>query len=299
LVIIAGAIFAWLEKRWVMAAVLLAFMLTTFSPGFSPFYMPSLYAICIIILHFYDVKKITYPLFLYTVVVTIYFFWLLINYGLAFNLFFGALSAFFIFTLIWILFKFISYREDTYHGLPVIALIFSLICVCGSLFFVKDKYEKFKSNIDLSKAYKETQVWANKNTEELALFMVDPCRWYGWRDFSGRASIGTIREWFMTAWGYVDRGDLLIKGKEISNTLGFDMEPFKNISNSSGKICKAARSVYYDPNTTGIEKIANRYNVDYFVFEKIHAKNFSKKIEKQAIFQNDHFFIIRAETLKK
>ena len=298
LIIIAGAIFAWSKKRWVMAAVLLSFMLTTFSTLFSAFYMPPLYAICVVILHFYYIKKITLPLFLFTLIATLYIFWLVINYGGASSLFSGALPVFFVSTSIWILFKFISYRGDSYYGFPVI-IIYSLLCVCGSLFFVTDKYKTFKVNADLSQAYKETQLWANKNTEETALFMVDPCRWYGWRDFSGRASIGTVREWFMTAWGYVDRGDLLIKGKEISKTLGFDMEPFKNISDSSGKICKVARSIYYDPNTTGIKKIANRYDVDYFVFEKMHAKDFPKKLEKQAVFQNNYFFILRAETLEK
>ena len=186
--------------------------------------------------------------------------------------------------------------QVTAGRLPVFLL--TVGAIIGGLNYGSQKVRGIADDLEIMAAYKETQVWANEQTPETALFMVDPCRWYGWRDFSGRASLGTVREWYMTAWIYTDRGEFLEKGKDIARTLGFDMAPFRNKPRSSSSTCEAARSVYYDPSLRGQSRIAEEYDVDFFVFESEFAAAFLPDLQGRADFQNEHFLVVPAERLK-
>lgn len=174
----------------------------------------------------------------------------------------------------------------------VLALFFG-----GGVSWTSDRVARAARTQDFAAAYLDTQLWAREVTPPGSLFMVDPCRWYGWRDFSGRASIGTVREWFMTAWIYVDDARQLEKGKRISSALGFDMEPFRASPNSVGDLCASARAAYYRPDLRGQKAIAKEFGVDYFVFEKRHAKDSLDALARHFAFENAHFAVLASEDL--
>lgn len=154
--------------------------------------------------------------------------------------------------------------------------------------------EKFETR---AQAYLETQLWAKENTPETSLFMVDPCYSYGWRDFSGRASVGTVREWLMTGWIY--RGGLseFEKGKEFASTLGLNYEQFKNRAISSRQICALSREQFYDTELRAPMRFASVHSVNYFVFEKSHMSNWKKEKLPSLVFENDYYAVLDSKDL--
>lgn len=298
LLIVAGAVFAWRERKWAMAAGLLAFLWTAFTTPLGATSLPPIFALGLVALHFFYSKRASYFLLALALGVAVGMLWLGFSYPKGAGLLYGPLPALAATAAFWIVFKLVDRKRNAKGAYLFAPLIVSAVFVHGGWQYSSEKSETVLRKSEFSRAYKETQLWAHENTPETALFMVDPCRWYGWRDFSGRASIGTVREWYMTAWIYSDRRELLDQGKEIARTLGFDMEPFRNAPRSNRAICKAARSAYYDPTLAGPKKIAQRYDVNFFVFEKKFAGSLPSDLEQQAVFRNEHFFVLAAEELK-
>ena len=298
ILIVAGAVLAWRERKWAMAAGLLAFLWTAFSVSLGATSLPPLFALGLVALHFFYSRKIDY--FLLTAASGVFgaMLWLAVTYTKGANPLYAALPALATMAVFWILFRLVNHKQSLESALPIVPLIISAFFVLGGWQYSSEKSETVLRKSEFSRAYLETQLWAHENTPETALFMVDPCRWYGWRDFSGRASIGTVREWYMTAWIYSDRRELLDQGKETARTLGFDMEPFRNSPRSNRAICQAARSAYYDPSLAGPKGIAQRYGVNFFVFEKKFAGSLPSELEQHAVFRNEHFFVLAAEELK-
>jgi hypothetical protein len=158
-------------------------------------------------------------------------------------------------------------------------------------------YSKVSSDlrpIDFRSDYLNTQDWARLNTSPTALFMVDPCINYGWRDFSERASIGTPREWFMTGWLY--SGDLgaLTMGEQISKTLGLNLDPEILGPQSSTKVCDLAREAFYHEEFKGLELISEAYKVSHFVLikEEFFERVGSLPAKWKVSFENKTFFVI-------
>ena len=180
--------------------------------------------------------------------------------------------------------------------------LLSLFTICALIWSER----KWLGSAYLSRAgdFKEVQIWAKNNTDPTSLFMVDPCISYGWRDFSHRSSIGTPREWYMTGWLYVTDKDRFSLGIEIGDTLGLNLRPHLSERGEpqkirSAEVCKMAEELYYDPKMEPVDRIAQRYNVDYFVFER---QKLSSLPDWQAIhprFENDHFWVISREQIIK
>ena len=180
---------------------------------------------------------------------------------------------------------------------PVSFIVISLFFAAGAGFWAFDRTEPTLKKRDLARDYLEAQLWAKNSTPSGTLFMVDPCRSYGWRDFSHRASIGTIREWYMTAWLYNDRAELLEQGHHIAVTLGAGFEPEEVKPRASRAMCKTARAAYYAPELAGVRRVAEEFDVDYFVFEKAHSEGLPKSVTDHFSFENDHFAILAADRL--
>ncbi|PLX30236.1 MAG: hypothetical protein C0582_01630 [Alphaproteobacteria bacterium] len=153
-----------------------------------------------------------------------------------------------------------------------------------------------------AKNYKEAQIWAKNNTNETDLFMVDPCISYGWRDFSHRSSIGTPREWYMTGWLYLGEKRLFDLGLEIGETFGLNLQPYlpkkgEKPEINTHDVCCMATDLYYNPTMTSIRNISQRYNVDYFVFDKQKLNTVSDWPNIKPVFENDHFLVVRKDDL--
>lgn len=150
-------------------------------------------------------------------------------------------------------------------------------------------------DLNEGRQYLDVQQWARGSTSETSLFMVDPCINYGWRDFSGRASIGTPREWFMTGWGYSGDGAVLELGKEIAVTVGLVLDPEALGPQSSSEVCRLAREAYYAPGLRGISAVSEKFGVDYAVLyrERLDEKGLSLSEESwQVVFENETFLVI-------
>ena len=147
----------------------------------------------------------------------------------------------------------------------LVAAVMLVSIAVGAVQWTAYRIERDARYVEEGREYLTVQIWANQNSAPDALFLVDPCINYGWRDFSGRASLGTPREWFMTGWLYSGDGEVLDRGKEISRTLGLDLEPEALGPGRGSKVCQQARTAYYDPGLRGLYALSEQYGVDYFV----------------------------------
>lgn len=161
---------------------------------------------------------------------------------------------------------------------------------------------RWKDTDYLTKAqdYKNVQIWAEESTDETALFMVDPCITYGWRDFSHRSSIGTPREWFMTGWLYVSEKPRFDRGLAIADSFGLDLRPYlpergEKPSIDGHDVCQMAIPLYYDPQRRSLRSIARDHGVDYFVFEQNRMGDVLRALPFQ--YENAHYRVIWKEEI--
>lgn len=186
---------------------------------------------------------------------------------------------------------FVFFARKSQGRVAAIMLITTL--VGASLWTVVEVVRGGRS-AEAGREYLPVQIWAQKNSPADALFMVDPCITYGWRDFSARASLGTPREWFMTGWLYSGDGAVLQRGKEISETLGLDLDPDALGPLSGSIVCEKARSAYYRPGLMGLSAISERFGVDYFVLnrEELESRTGSLPPNWDISFENETYLVV-------
>lgn len=170
-----------------------------------------------------------------------------------------------------------------------------VVMVAGAISWAALKvYGDFRF-VDEGREYLAIQMWANENSAPIALFMVDPCINYGWRDFSARASLGTPREWFMTGWLYTGDGAVLQHGKEISQTLGLDLDPDQLGPRSGGEVCEQARNAFYGQGLSNLSRISEKLGADYFVLNQSEFETRTGTLPGgwEIEFENDTFLVIK------
>lgn len=204
------------------------------------------------------------------------------------------------------------------QGLVVLAALVALVClrvfptlrlIAASLIFsyfgLQWGYEtRYLSQSTKERAghFMEMQLWANENSKPDALFMVDPCQVYGWRDFSLRSSIGTPREWYLTGWGYSGDYQVLQRGQAIGDALGLNMEQYlskpqgKQLSFSSD-VCRDAQAIFYHPEREGVTRVVKQFGVDYFVMLKDKAD--MAGYTGVPLIQNNDYVIYAAKDIVK
>ena len=195
----------------------------------------------------------------------------------------GALSLFFVF-----------FARKSQGLVAAIMLITTLV---GAGLWSVIKVDRDSRYVEAGREYLPVQIWARNNSPVDALFMVDPCITYGWRDFSARASLGTPREWFMTGWLYSGDGAVLQRGKEISETLGLDLDPEALGPLSGSTVCEKARSAYYEPGFKALSAISERYGVDYFVLnrEEFETRTGSLPPTWDVSFENETYLVVESQ----
>ena len=172
-----------------------------------------------------------------------------------------------------------------------------LLC-CAVLWSIGTRWQD-RDYLDRAADYKNVQLWAKENTDKTALFMVDPCINYGWRDFSHRSSIGTPREWYMTGWLYVSDKQRFDKGVAIGDSFGLDLRPYlprqgEKPTINGRDVCRMATDLYYDPGMGSLRNIARDYDVDYFVFESEKMQGFA---DLPTAYNNARYRVIRKEDI--
>ncbi len=290
--LVAGVLLAWKRGNWVVAAGLIAFSMASFSFGSGLVNLSLVFVLGLATFHLATRNGFDVPLLAAVVAGTGALLWVTINTNLSLDSVEVAGSAVVFFGVFALLFAVTERFRPT-----AMAWIITFAAIGGGVLYANDKATQARWSHPVAAAYREAQLWAKENTAHDALFMVDPCRTYGWRDFSGRPSIGTIREWYMTSWIYIDRFDLLQKGRAYAKSLGFDMEPFRNEPFGTPRICDAARKLYYDPTLAGQRRIAADHDVDFFMLEKAFADDWIAQMSARFAFENEHFAIIAATRL--
>lgn len=150
--------------------------------------------------------------------------------------------------------------------------------------------------------YYAVQLWARDHTRNDALFMVDPCTIYGWRDFSERSSLGTPYEWFHTGWLYVGDKQVFDRGQAIGKSLGMDFAdqlpvPGQRAKHINTAVCQQALERFYDPSSQYLRRVALEHKVDYFVVENEPAAALLKAARITPLFTNAHYTVIAAKDL--
>lgn len=294
MIILIGACFAWQEKRLLLMAGLLAFLWVGFLQQRGPYLMTPLFAIALATIHVVKQPRDARWMLILAGPIAVVSIWYWAYFPKDFKP-----ASFLVAAAFWLVLALLvrlgpSAKQDR-RSVPVALIAISLFFGVGAGYWSIDRGAV--NNQESALAYKEAQLWARNSTPSGTLFMVDPCRWYGWRDFSHRASIGTMREWYMTAWIYNDRADLLDRGHQIAVALGAGFEPKDAKPRGSRMMCDAARVAYYDPDLAGPRRVAEKFGVDYFVFEKAYTDGLPEFATDHFAFENEHFAILPADRL--
>lgn len=148
-----------------------------------------------------------------------------------------------------------------------------------------------------AQAYLETQKWARDNTPQHALFMPDPAHFYGWKDYSQRASYGNIRDWTHSVIAYRSDALKFAEGIRRARRLGVDPERYLARAIATSKISPRCieyekmlqdiRSAYYQMTDTDLLNLARDEGINYFVFQLKYVN----RLKLKPVYQNMHFAI--------
>ncbi len=160
----------------------------------------------------------------------------------------------------------------------------------GFLFFGFDRIPPEKI-LSRAEAYKEAQIWAKNNTQDTALFLVDPSIFYGWREYSERSSFGNVREWLHNAWLYNNDGEAFAKG--LQRAQGF-IDPYEFTKNSktvnvdTSKIyIEAIKKKFYRNENNFLKGLIEKYHIGFIVSENVYKGNFPGSV----VYSNSQFSI--------
>lgn len=157
--------------------------------------------------------------------------------------------------------------------------------------------QKSDSFVSRAQAYKSVQNWANANTAEKALFIVDPCQNYGWRDYSVRSSFGVVGEWYKNGWLYHGDAWAFTEGFSRGRMLGIQQDELAEAKNTRhpGKafllLCKIARENYYREDQAPLLNIVKTYGVDYVVMDKGAANKSGSLLTWPVVYENKFYSV--------
>lgn len=177
-----------------------------------------------------------------------------------------------------------------------------LVVVAGlGHYWGQHNYVLSESKIEKGRAAKALQLWVNKNTQPDALFVLDPCDAYGWRDYSARSSWGTLEEWLKSGWLYSGDRKALREGLKRAGMLGVQIPDGygrdeqgnrSQASHISAELCEIARSHFYDPDAESLLRIAREYDIQYIVMNKPEATKYGTIPSWDTIYENMFYTIL-------
>lgn len=174
--------------------------------------------------------------------------------------------------------------------------VFTLICI--TIWSGVNWSKKYRAlplkGIASGNAYLETQLWAKNNTKSDALFMIDPCIQYGWRDFSIRSSFGGFQEWLKIGWIYTGDNEAFQEGIRRANLYPIDLKIDKGLypGKASSEICNQARKLFYKPDGSFIRSIVKNNNIQFVVMSKEQAIKYGNIPAWPIAFQNELYAVL-------
>ncbi|MFA7413943.1 MAG: hypothetical protein WC048_05615 [Rhizobium sp.] len=296
----------WRTKDWLWLSIFLGFLLAAMFPNTQPSYFLALVATTIFLVQNLSHRTSTSALVLTALAAGLFFvitqvIWWLFPGGS--NPLFNSAWAILVAAACYICFKVpVAQRLMRWRAL-VVATAFSLAFLCGAFSWLRHN-STLQGDMDFARSYYEAQKWAQASTDTTALFMVDPCLTYGWRDFSERSSIGTPREWYMTGWIYVSDLRVFRWGQDIGQTLGMDLkgilpERDEEAEIQIGPMCTQARDLFYDESRAPLRRIYEKFGVDYFVMYKDKSDDLVQNHSIEPAYANGHIRIIAAQEFLK
>lgn len=145
-------------------------------------------------------------------------------------------------------------------------------------------------------AFKEAQIWAASHTSPTALFLGDPARANGWREYSGRAYYGALAELSHFATLYDSAPGLFEKG--LNRVREFGVDPLAVDRNAitipGGKygisvLGPKVSASFNEMQTEDFKRIASRHGVTHLIVER--AQRASPLTGLTPVFANAHFDI--------
>jgi hypothetical protein len=147
--------------------------------------------------------------------------------------------------------------------------------------------------VDKSKDFLEVQLWAKDNTPPKTLFFVDPTHSYGWRGFSERPTMGSVREWLYTSALYTVDEKSVTLGKQLFADFGLDLakylsgkEPLDGYYYALLKL----RQTFCKIGNERLLSLGKKYGASLFVFDKANCESAP---DIKIVFENSSFYVGR------
>lgn len=183
----------------------------------------------------------------------------------------------------------VALGNDHRHIIPhTFTLVGLLVCsMLGAYVWGESHRRVSSSTVELAKNFKQAQLWAQSESAERDLFIVDPCLAYGWRDYAQRSSFGSISEWYKTGWLYTGSIDAYRLGIARGKELGIHLN-MKGDLPSPTSLCETARATFYSP--ASLSKVVDRNDIDYIV---VLNEFWSASQQFSVVYQNASFAILQ------
>lgn len=144
-----------------------------------------------------------------------------------------------------------------------------------------------------ARALLDAQLWARDNTPPMALFLVEPYRATGWQTYSLRSSFGNLHSWGFVGIGYRPNMNRYREGRERAAAFGINWELQFPDGIARGTLAgnilkKQLRKKLYGMTDAELIKLAERFNIDYIVFNKKYASN---QHNIPIVYENSQFII--------
>jgi hypothetical protein len=155
-----------------------------------------------------------------------------------------------------------------------------------------------KRYFDRADAYLKLQTWANRNTKQNALFMIDPSHEKGWEEFSVRSSFGTFRQWLHTSIIVVENESILSEGLRRTALLNTETAEIimrylsgKAQPPSRYRLGRMIKDSYYTKTAEEFRKIAADNGIDYVILLKRHQPK--KPLKLKSAYENDYYVVYK------
>lgn len=153
----------------------------------------------------------------------------------------------------------------------------------------------FKSDTELKIArdYLAVQEWARRSTAPQSLFVPDPVHSYGWREYSHRASFGSVREWLYAGWIYDTKSQYFDDGQHRLAAFDIDWRKYAAMTNlvsyeRSAALNVELREKYYNFGAQWFYQLKHDFGAEYFVFDRRYVK---APVTLPIVYQNDSFIV--------
>lgn len=146
-------------------------------------------------------------------------------------------------------------------------------------------------------SFRAAQLWARENTDPHAIFMGDPTRDNGWREFSQRAWFGSGRDVTHFATLYDSSRDRFDAGIERLTIFGPDprsidaaeVDAFKGGKYFTSVLNKAYKSGYLALSAADLARVQRRFGVSYLIANTAEIPQGLK--DARPVYENTHFAI--------